>query len=233
MYPRAGIRAATWLSSAVWWQMKKGWGQDWRQWFEFRSVLWQGDRKTIWIIKSHATYYHMFSYYSYYIHFNGLFSRTTWVSRHHKGKPFWILLEEEIMRWQWHQLDHMQIICILLQTDHHTSISAQFLQAGWPSCRSTNSIKALKAHYYQRFSSGIKGRKKTKVKLADQGSHRKQLSKWWWLGGLCDTQEIAHLCSFFTEGPEKNNTISTFACELCRDILYIYLKSCKNSLDLL
>ena len=43
--------------------------------------------------------------------FNGLFSRTTWVSQHQKGKPFWILLEQEMMRWQWHQLDHMQIRC--------------------------------------------------------------------------------------------------------------------------
>jgi len=29
--------------------------------------------------------------------FNGLFSRTTLVSRHQKGKPFWILLEQEMM----------------------------------------------------------------------------------------------------------------------------------------
>ena len=28
--------------------------------------------------------------------FNGLFSRTTWVSRHRKGKPVWILLEQEM-----------------------------------------------------------------------------------------------------------------------------------------
>ena len=27
------------------------------------------------------------------------------------------------MGWQWHQLDHMQIICILLQTDNHASTS--------------------------------------------------------------------------------------------------------------
>jgi len=27
--------------------------------------------------------------------FNGLFSKTTWVSQHQKGKPFWILLEQE------------------------------------------------------------------------------------------------------------------------------------------
>jgi len=37
--------------------------------------------------------------------FNGLFSRTTWVSQRQKGKPFWILLEQEMMAWQWHQLD--------------------------------------------------------------------------------------------------------------------------------
>jgi len=40
--------------------------------------------------------------------FNGLFSRTTLVRQHQKGKPFWILLEQEMMGWQWHQLDHMQ-----------------------------------------------------------------------------------------------------------------------------
>jgi len=55
--------------------------------------------------------------------FNGLFSRTTWVSRHQKGKPFWILLEQEMTGWQWHQLGHMQIICTSLQTDNHASIS--------------------------------------------------------------------------------------------------------------
>jgi len=54
--------------------------------------------------------------------FNGLFSRTTWVvSQHQKGKPFWILLQQKMMRWQWHQLDHMQIICTSLQTDNLTT----------------------------------------------------------------------------------------------------------------
>ena len=55
--------------------------------------------------------------------FNGLFSMTAPVSRHQKGKPFWILLEQEIMGWQWHQLDHMQIICTLLWTDNCASTS--------------------------------------------------------------------------------------------------------------
>jgi len=43
-----------------------------------------------------------------YIHlFNGLFSRTTWVSRHQKGKAFWILMKQEMTGCQWHQLDHI------------------------------------------------------------------------------------------------------------------------------
>jgi len=28
-----------------------------------------------------------------------------------------------MMGWQWHQLDHMLIICTLLQTDNHASTS--------------------------------------------------------------------------------------------------------------
>ena len=57
--------------------------------------------------------------------FNGLFSKTTYVSQHQKGKPFWILLEQEIMVWQWHQLDYMQIICTLLHTDNDIGIGSR------------------------------------------------------------------------------------------------------------
>jgi len=49
--------------------------------------------------------------------------------------------------WQWHQLGHKQV-CILLQTGNHASSPAlSFLQARCPSCRPTNSVKALKAAY--------------------------------------------------------------------------------------
>jgi len=58
--------------------------------------------------------------------FNGLFFQDNLVIRHQKGKPFWILLKQETMGWQWHQLDHMQIICTTLQTDHHASTITQF-----------------------------------------------------------------------------------------------------------
>jgi len=41
----------------------------------------------------------------------------------------------------------MQTTCTSLQTDNHTSTSPlSFLQAGCPSCRPTNSVKALKAN---------------------------------------------------------------------------------------
>jgi len=50
--------------------------------------------------------------YYYYIRLMAFFSRTTW-----------ILLEQEMMWWQWHQLDHMQIICTSLQTNNQASTS--------------------------------------------------------------------------------------------------------------
>jgi len=55
--------------------------------------------------------------------FNGLFSRTTWVGRHQKGRTILDLMKQEMMGWQWHQLDHMQITYTLLQTDNHASSS--------------------------------------------------------------------------------------------------------------
>jgi len=42
-----------------------------------------------------------------------------------------ILMKQEMMGWQWHQLDHMPIICTSLQTDNYASTSSlNFLQAG-------------------------------------------------------------------------------------------------------
>jgi len=43
-------------------------------------------------------------------------------------------MKQEMMGWQWHQLDHLQIVCTSLQTDNHTSTtSSNFLQAGCSS----------------------------------------------------------------------------------------------------
>ena len=76
--------------------------------------------------------------------FNGPFSRTTRVSRYQKGKTSLDFTEARDSEWQWHQLGHMQV-CTSLQTDNHASTPPlSFLQAGCPSCRPTNSIKALR-----------------------------------------------------------------------------------------
>jgi len=66
------------------------------------------------------------------------------VSRCQKGKTDLDFTEARDSEWQWHQLGHMQV-CPSLQTDNHASSPPLcFLQAGCPSCRPTNSVKALK-----------------------------------------------------------------------------------------
>jgi len=64
------------------------------------------------------------------------------VSRYEKSKTDLDFTEARDNEWQWHQLGYMQL-CTLFQTDNtpapHHSV---FLQAGCPSCRPTNSIKA-------------------------------------------------------------------------------------------
>ena len=76
--------------------------------------------------------------------FNGPFSGTIQVSRYQNGKTNLDFTEARDSEWLWHQLGHMQV-CTLLQTDNHASTPPLFLQAGCPSCRPTNSVKALKA----------------------------------------------------------------------------------------
>jgi len=43
-----------------------------------------------------------------------------------EGKPFWILMTQEMMWWQCHQPDHMQISCTSLQTNHTSTSSLVF-----------------------------------------------------------------------------------------------------------
>ena len=73
-------------------------------------------------------------------------SGTIRVSRYQKGKTSLDFTEARDSEWQCHQLGHMQTICTSLQTDSHCSTPPlSFLQAVCPSCRPTNSVKALKA----------------------------------------------------------------------------------------
>ena len=59
--------------------------------------------------------------------FSRLFSRTTWIGRYQKDKPFCILLKQEMAGWLWHRLNHMQVICTSLQIDNHASTSSLML----------------------------------------------------------------------------------------------------------
>ena len=68
-----------------------------------------------------------------------LFSETTQVSRYQKGKTNLDFTEARDSECLWHQLGHMQV-CTSLQTDNHASTPPL-----GPSCRPTNSVKALKA----------------------------------------------------------------------------------------
>ena len=67
------------------------------------------------------------------------------VSRYQKGNTNLDFTEARDSQWQWHQLGRMQV-CTSLQTDNHANTPPlSFLQARCPSCRPTNSVKALKA----------------------------------------------------------------------------------------
>jgi len=70
---------------------------------------------------------------------------TTRVSQYQKGKTSLDFTEARDSEWQWHQLGHTQV-CTSLQTNNHAiTPPLSCLQAGCPSCRPTNSVKALKA----------------------------------------------------------------------------------------
>jgi len=64
-------------------------------------------------------------------------------------KPIWILLKQETVA-SAGPYAHMQV-CTSLQTDNHASTPPlHFLQAGCPSFRPNNSVKALKATSYSK-----------------------------------------------------------------------------------
>jgi len=65
------------------------------------------------------------------------------VSRYQKGKTNLDFTESRDSEWQWHQLGHASLH-LAPDRQPHQHPTTQFLQAGCPSCRPTNSVKALK-----------------------------------------------------------------------------------------
>ena len=79
--------------------------------------------------------------------FNGLFSRTAWVSWYQKGKTSLDLNEardDGVLGMAVASAGHLQTICTSPQTDNHTNTSSVnfFMLSGSP----TNSVKSLKAN---------------------------------------------------------------------------------------
>jgi len=80
------------------------------------------------------------------------------VSRYQKGKTNVDFTEARDSEWQWRQLGRMQV-CTSLQTDNYASTPPlSFLQAGCPSCRPTNSVKALKGVFLLIFQLNVQRR---------------------------------------------------------------------------
>jgi len=111
-------------------------------WTDHCYVYWQWRAKKRWRYLAWTTcncYTHTHTH-----PFNGPLSGTTRVSRYQKGKTNLDFTEARDSEWQWNPQGHMQV-CTSLQTDNHASTPPlSFLQAGCPSCRPTNSVKALK-----------------------------------------------------------------------------------------
>jgi len=73
-------------------------------------------------------------------------SGTTQVSQYQKGKTNLDFTEAKDSEWQWHQLGHNASRHLAPDRQpHQHPTTLMFLQAGCPSCRLTNSVKALKA----------------------------------------------------------------------------------------
>jgi len=61
---------------------------------------------------------------------------------------------DPVFGWQWHQQDHMQKICMLLQRDNHTDTSSLnfYMPDALPDGQHTNNVKALIYHWEEHAS---------------------------------------------------------------------------------
>ena len=136
----------------------------WRYWLDDcrASTLWKLQLLVKRFSPQNNTYTHPF---------NRPLSGAIRVSLYQKCKTNLDFTEARDSEWQWHQLGRMQVYTSL-QTDNHASTPPlSFLQAGCPSCRQNNGVKALKAVPQNTY------RKKTERQVASQGSPRRWLLK--------------------------------------------------------
>jgi len=109
------------------------------------------------------------------------------VSQYQKGKTNLDFTEARDSEWQWHKLGYMQV-CTSLQRDNHASTTPlsfftdqmpflSFFTGRIPSCRQTNSIKALKAKFrpkisYAVYLRNVRERSKRRTKVTDKHNQK-------------------------------------------------------------
>jgi len=87
--------------------------------------------------------------------FNGLFFQDNLGKQapERLNQSFRTLMKTEMMWWQWHHLDHMQMICTSLQTDNHASTpTLNLLQArcsSWCPTKCQSTEGSLYLHNFQ------------------------------------------------------------------------------------
>jgi len=78
------------------------------------------------------------------------FSRKTLSRYTRKVETIWILMKLEMMGWQWHQLDRIQIICTSLHIHNHPSTSSLNFFTGRMLFLTSNQQRQSTEGHYQR-----------------------------------------------------------------------------------
>ena len=141
--------------------------------------------------------------------------RTAQVSLYQKGKTDLDFTEARDSEWQWRHLGRKQV-CTSLQTDNHTSIPPlSFLQAGCPSCRPTNSVKALKAstvHYNNLYSST------TQQTATDTHTHTRLTALCLGLPGWASTRKVKPIWILMKQAIASGSGISLGHMQVCTSL---------------
>jgi len=126
---------------------RQSWSWTWlRRYWTFcfpSSVTWALTRRKLrtlltLMLRSRLLWHYRFVYF----HFNGHFSRCTRVSRHRNVSILDFIGAEDDGGGEWWQLE-LQDVQSSSQIVTTSKPTASFLQAGWPSCHPTNSVRTL------------------------------------------------------------------------------------------
>ena len=142
---------------------RQSWSWTWlRRYWTFcfpSSVTWALTRRKIrtlltLMLRSRLLWHYRFVYF----HFNGHFSRWTRVRRYRNVSILDFIGAEDDGGGEWWQLE-LQDVQSSSQIVTTSKPTASFLQAGWPSCHPTNSVRALNGVLFKTGTVTISKRK--------------------------------------------------------------------------